>query len=362
MEGSRFLGSLVALATLVLSLSTPVTESAHAASVGRGPTVPYVENFTGTIGVYAVTVDPQALTFAPLEAVEYQADASHPLASSFKPAVLYEALADIDAGSLAWRDRIAISSADHSLDGGRFPRRGSVRSLAKKMIKKSHNTSTDVLFKQVGIGAPTATLASWGLSGMRIVMPTREFWVSLSGLVPSEFPYGSLPSAAADFDALTRSEQIAVVEALRSGGASLSADAIDAATGDFYDMDTYNRATTFAILDDVDNLASARQMAEFYWRLFFANGLGADADEQLRKIMKKGDGRIDRREIEVPIRYWGGKGGSDLGMGSVAGYGETRAGNHVIYAILGSHMTNENRDWTIIEDLITWVFDTLDAP
>ena len=111
MEGSRFLGSLVALATLVLSLSTPVTESAHAASVGRGPTVPYVENFTGTIGVYAVTVDPQALTFAPLEAVEYQADASHPLASSFKPAVLYEALADIDAGSLAWRDRIAISSA-----------------------------------------------------------------------------------------------------------------------------------------------------------------------------------------------------------------------------------------------------------
>jgi beta-lactamase class A len=324
-------------------------------------TVPYTGTFTGDLGVYAVTVDPDATTFTVLSSVSYMPDDAFPLASSFKPILLLETLRRVDAGEIGLKDVVDIPAAWHSLDGGRLPSRARVKKLAKNMIRSSHNTSTDTLFKLVGLGAPTATLEAWGLGGMRIVMPTREFWLALSGLVPDHFPLPSLPTAAAAFAAGDRASQVAAVEALQAAGAAIDVDTLDVALDDFYEFDTHNRATAFAILDDVDNLATPRQMVEFYWHLFFDSGLSAESASFLRKTMRRGDGAIDRRSIRVPLRAWGGKGGDDLGMGSVAGYGETRAGNHVIYAIMGRHMTNEDRDWTIIEDLIAWVFDTLDA-
>ncbi len=324
-------------------------------------TVPHEGSFSGEIGVYAARIDPGASSFTVLASDEHNPDVSFPLASSFKPVILYEVLSDIDAGTLAWGTRVDIPASDYSLDDGRIPRRATIRRLAKKMIRVSHNTSTDVLFKQVGIGAPEATLAAWGLSGMRIVMPTREFWLALSGLVPALFPENDLPAAAA-FAASTRAAQSAVVEQVRAAGSGFDTDTIDAALADFYGFQNYNQSTTFDILDDVDNIATPREMAQFYWRLFFDNGFTEQTDKRLRGLMRRGDGAIDRRAIAVPLRYWGGKGGSDLGMGSVAGYGETRNGNHIIYAILGSHMVNENADLNIIDDLITWVFDTFDTP
>lgn len=346
-----FVAPLSIAASLLLIASTQQPASAQ---------TPPTSGFTGDIGVYAVTISPAATEFLPISEVSSNPDQSFPLASSFKPFVLHAALRDVDAGTLGWRDRINIQVSDRSLDYGGYGRRSPVKKLAIKMIKRSHNTSTDVLFKTVGIGAPTAILNSWGLNGMRIVTPTREFWLQLSGLVPSEFDANDLVNDAAAFASDTRAGQIATVEAVRSLGAGFSVDQIDRATNPFYDFNLYNQATTFDILDDIDNVATPRQMVEAYWRMFLQNGLSAESDENFRKLMKKGDGRIDRRQINVPLRYWGGKGGSDLGMGSVAGYGETRKGNHVIYAIFGSRMTNEDADWTIIESLITWVFDTLD--
>ena len=46
----------------------------------------------------------------------------------------------------------------------------------------------------------------------------------------------------------------------------------------------------------------------------------------------------------------------------VAGYGETTRGNHILYAIMASRSTNEDADLDRIDQLITWTFDTLDAP
>jgi beta-lactamase class A len=321
---------------------------------------PPTSGFTGDIGVYAVTISPTASEFLPISEVSSNPDQSFPLASSFKPLVLHAALRDVDAGVLGWRDRINIQASDHSLDYGGYGKRSPVKKLANKMIKRSHNTSTDVLFKTVGIGAPTAILDSWGLTNARVVTPTREFWLGLSGLVPSQFDSTDLANDAAAFAADTRAGQIATVEAVRSLGSGFSVDQIDRATNPFYNFNLYNQATTFDILDDIDNVATPREMVEAYWNMFFLNGLSAESDENFRKLMKKGDGRVDRRQINVPLRYWGGKGGSDLGMGSVAGYGETRNGKHIIYAIFGSRMTDEDGDWDIIETNIGWVFDTLD--
>ena len=348
---SHWAASLSIAASLLLIATTPQLASAQ---------TPPTSGFTGDIGVYAVTISPTASAFLPISEVSSNPDQSFPLASSFKPLVLHAALRDVDAGVLGWRDRINIQVSDRSLDYGGYGRRSPVKKLAIKMIKRSHNTSTDVLFKTVGIGAPTAILDSWGLTNTRVVVPTREFWLGLSGLVPSEFDNTDLVNDAAAFAADTRAGQIATVEALRTLGAGFSVDQIDRATNPFYNFNLYNQATTFDVLDDIDNIATPRAMVEAYWNMFFQSGLSPDSDANFRKVMSRGDGKVDKLEINVPLNYWGGKGGSDLGMGSVAGYGETRKGNHVIYAIFGSRMTNEDADWTIIESLITWVFDTLD--
>jgi len=42
------------------------------------------------------------------------------------------------------------------------------------------------------------TLSNMGLSDVRIVLPTRESWLALSGLVPNVFPYDELPNSASN--------------------------------------------------------------------------------------------------------------------------------------------------------------------
>jgi hypothetical protein len=197
---------------------------------------------------------------------------------------------------------------------------------------------------------------------MRVVMPTREFWLTLGGLVPSVFPSGALATDAAAFAASTPTEQIATVGEVRTGGSGVEVDTIDVSLDDFYAFRSYGEGATFDILDDIDNVATPREMAMFYWHLFFDSGPSEEQDKQLRKIMKRGDRGIDKRQINVRLRYWGGKGGSDLGMSCVAGYGETGNGNHILYAIFASHSTNEEADLDRIDQLITWTFDTLDLP
>ncbi len=229
------------------------------------------------------------------------------------------------------------------------------------MITRSHNTSTDVLFKRVGLEAPSQSLAEVGLHQVRVVLPTREFWLSLSGFLPGVFPTADLPGAAAAFAALPRSEQVEIAERLRQDGARFTPREIERGSDDFYDFANYDQATSFAILDDIDNVSSPPELVAFLHHLFFDNGLSDRWNTQLRKTLTHGDNGVDRKAITVPLAYWGGKGGSDMGMGSVVGYGETARGRHVLYAITGSHMRRENADWRIIERLLGWAFETLDA-
>ncbi len=308
-----------------------------------------------------MTVDPGADAFEPLRVLRHNESASHPLASSFKLFVLLEVMRQLDAGSLDWNERIEIPQSSYSLDGGRVPKRMKVAQLVKRMITRSHNTSTDVLFKLVGLGVPSQRLTELGLHKVRIVLPTREFWLGLSGLLPGNFPADDLPNAAAAFAALPRSEQVEVAEELRQGGARFSRQEIERAVDVFYDFANYDQPASFAILDDIDNVASPLELVTFLHHLFFDNGLSDRWDTQLRKTLARGDNAVDRAAINVPLAYWGGKGGSDMGMGSAVGYGETARGRHVLYAITGSHMRRENADWRTIERLLGWAFETLDA-
>ena len=101
-------------------------------------------------------------------------------------------------------------------------------------------------------------------------------------------------------------------------------------------------------------------MVKYLHHFFFDNGLSEVWNKKMWKVMAIGDKKEERRKIKVKLKYWGGKGGNDLGMETVAGYAETKNGNHIIYAIFGSHMIDEEADVEIINSLIIWVFDTLD--
>ena len=343
-------------------VATAELESAARSALGaRSESVPFVADFSGRLGFYAATVDPGADAFEPLNVLRHNESAAYPLASSFKLFVLLEVVRQLDAGLMDWDEHIEIPSSNYSLDGGQLPKRMKVAQLVERMIVRSHNTSTDVLFKRIGLGAPSQRLTELGLHGVRVVLPTREFWLGLSGLVPDIFPADGLPSAAADFAALPRTEQVEVAERLRREGARFTPRQIEQASDDFYAFASYDQPTSFAILDDIDNVASPAELVAFLHHLFFANGLSQRWNDQLRQTLARGDNAVDRAAITVPLAYWGGKGGSDMGMGSVVGYGETARGRHVLYAITGSHMRRENADWRIIEQLLGWAFNTLDA-
>ena len=318
-------------------------------------------DFSGILGFYAAAVNPEAHTLTVIDDLESNADRAFPLASSFKPAILHEVLRLLDDGTLDWNEQIEIPIYDRSLDGGRIPSQMKAKKLVGKMIGRSHNTSADVLFKRVGLAAPSATLSVWGLGAIRVTTPTREFWLALSGLVPEVLPYDQLPASTAAFDALDRAQQVDQVEALRAGGKNFSVKQIDRATRDFYRFGSWNQSTSFTILDHIDNVGTPRQMVGFLYRLFLANDLSPARNRLLRRQMARGDGASDRHHIKVPLIYWGGKGGSDLGMGSVIGYGHTAKGTHILYAIMGSRMIRENSDWKLIESRLTEVFDSLDG-
>jgi len=159
---------------------------------------------------------------------------------------------------------------------------------------------------------------------------------------------------------MSRQEQIAAAGSVREQGKSFSVDSIEQALDDFYSLRTYNQQTAFDIFDNIDNAANPHDMVRYLHHLFRDNGLSARWSKKLWKVMAKGDDRGDRKSVKTRLKYWGGKGGSDMGMGNVAGYGITAKGNHIFYAIMGSHMVDDDGDWDIIKNLITWVFDTLD--
>lgn len=354
-------GVWLALLLLIVGSSRSLCVAAAAASSPPAATaeIPGVEQFSGIVGLYVAVVDPEADGYRELDVRRYGEDRAFPLASTFKLFVLLEVMQAIDRGDLGWSQRLPIAPDARSLDGGRPPAQMPVRRLARRMIRDSHNTSTDVLYKAVGLERPSARLGTVGLPDIRVTLPTREFWVALGGLAPAVFPYEDLLAAASDYAAADRAEQLRRIEAVVGAGRGLTVDRIDRATEDFYDFGRWSREEAFAILDDLDNAARPDDLVRFVHHLFLDNGLTASSDARMRRLLAKGDRAVDRRAIRVPLSYWGGKGGSDLGMGSMAGYGVTRSGRHVLYAALGAHMRQENADWRILEELLGWAFDEL---
>jgi len=326
----------------------------------KGSSFPNTNNFSGKIGVYAAIVNTSSNTYFPEKEICINDTELFPLASAFKTFVLLEVIKKIDAGQLDWKQKIHILAKDESLDSKKYRGKKPLKSFIKKMIKISDNTAADICFKSAGIILPTVTLSNLGLSNARITMPTREYWLALSGLV-TNFPYDDLPAAALNYAAMTSDEQVKFVEDVREGGAEFSLEQIENATEDFYSFKTYDKNQTFEILDNIDNAISAKDMVVYLHYFFFKNGLSEKWNKKLRKIMSKGDKRMDKKQIKVKLKYWGGKGGSDLGILTAAGYGETKNGNHILYAVFGSHIINEDADTETINSMLEWIFATLDG-
>ena len=98
---------------------------------------------------------------------------------------------------------------DESLDSLYFRRKKPLKLFIKKMMKISDNTSADVCFNLAGIESPSITLSNLGIADARITIPTREFWLMLSGLV-TNFSHENLSETATNYAAMSRSEQVLV--------------------------------------------------------------------------------------------------------------------------------------------------------
>ncbi|WP_211238221.1 serine hydrolase, partial [Deinococcus pimensis] len=134
---------------------------------------------SGRLGLWVAKVDP--VTLRPVRAVGRDVDAQFPLASSYKQAVLWALLRQIDEGRVKLTERFDVTTGAQSL--GNYPFDGSdVRALATRMIHNSDNTATDLLHRRVGLDAVQEVADDLGLCRTRLILPTKDWWVAQTKL------------------------------------------------------------------------------------------------------------------------------------------------------------------------------------
>ena len=126
-----------------------------------------VARFPGVVGIYARTLDPQAVVIAVRDAEPFAA------ASVVKLAIMLTAYRAFDAGTARPDDRVALRAAD--LVGGSPLLADAVpgeshrlRTLIDAMIRESDNTAANALITAFGFTTINATIAAAGMPGTRL--------------------------------------------------------------------------------------------------------------------------------------------------------------------------------------------------
>ncbi len=137
----------------------------------------------GTMGVAAVHLESGRSAYL-------NADASFPMASTYKVPIATQLLSLVDEERLALSTMIDIGPEHLSPGSGAittlFDDPGvslSLHNLLEVMLLISDNTATDIILAQVGGGASvTARLRTWGLDDIRVDRPTQGIIADFLGL------------------------------------------------------------------------------------------------------------------------------------------------------------------------------------
>lgn len=272
----------------------------------------------GQLGLWVAVIDPVSLK--PLRAVAAAPNTPFPLASTYKQAVLWATLRQIDAGRLRWDSKYAVTPQNQSL--GAYPFDGSsARTLAERMIGVSDNTATDILQRAAGLQAVQDVADTLGLCRTRLILPTKAWWVAQAGLSPA------FERWRGQWSTLRGAKRLRAAQEIDADAQRQLPDNLQRRLDDYLDH-------RYAPADDllVHNLSTPYELSLLLSHEFLAPGLSESSRAAQREIMRRGYGEAALRGF--PITEWGGKGGNGWKILSYSGYLKTAGGEHVVYVFM----------------------------
>ncbi|MDL2344661.1 serine hydrolase, partial [Deinococcus sp. MIMF12] len=295
---------------------------------------------SGRLGLWVAQIDPA--TLRPVRAVAQEADGVFPLASTYKQAVLWAALREVDAGRLAPGERFDVTQASQSL--GDYPYDGSnVRDLTERMIRHSDNTATDLLHRRVGLGTVQALADDLGLCRTRLILPTKAWWTAQTGSSPAFL-------AAADWNKATGLKRARLAAAIDADAQRLRADVLQNRLNTYFDA-----APDPAADLRVHNLSTPHEFATLLAHQYLRPGLSPDSLAWQREVAAMGYGRSALPpEVAGKVAAFAGKGGNGWRLLTYSGYLRTTDGRHVVYAFM-QHGADETYTMPNTNRAFAWI-------
>ena len=305
------------------------------------PAPPPPAALNGQLGLYAAVIDPQ--TLKPLRAVSFSPDSEFPLASTYKQAVLWALLRQVDAGKLDLNEKFNVTRQTQSL--GAYPYDGSTaRQLAERMIQFSDNSATDLLHRKVGLQNVQNVADDLELCRTRLILPTKDWWTAQAGL-------------SATFDGTKRwagaagEKRFQLAQLIDADAQQYRADYLQRKLDEYFDQ-RYDSADDLK----VHNFSTPYELSTLIAHEFLRSGLTPHSQNIQRKLMALGFGKSAL--IPIPVAEWGGKGGNGWKILTFSGYFKTVGGEHVVYSFM-LHGSNQTYTMPLTRHAFAWIRSAL---
>ena len=291
----------------------------------------------GQLGLYVAVIDPR--TLAPLRSVAYAPAAVFPLASTYKQAVLWAMLRQVDAGTFDLSQKFSVNRASQSL--GAYPYDGSTaRQLAERMIQYSDNTATDLLHRQVGLQNVQDVADRLNLCRTRLILPTKDWWTAQAGLSSSYSGSAAWPGA-------TGPERLRLAKLIDADAQKLRPDELQRRLNQYFEKQ-YNASNDLK----THNLSTPYELSVLVAHEFLQPGLSPASQNLQRKLMALGFGKSAL--LPIPVAEFGGKGGNGWKILTYSGYFKTKGGEHVVYAFM-LHGSSQTYTMKLTRHAFSWI-------
>nr|WP_229783689.1 serine hydrolase [Deinococcus sedimenti] len=286
--------------------------------VGLAPPPPH--HLSGQLGLWVAQVDP--VTLRPVRAVASQPDRVFPLASTYKQAVLWALLRELDAGRVRANERFEVTRQNQSL--GSYPFDGSsLRTLSERMIRNSDNTATDILHRRAGLDAVQDVADRLGLCRTRLILPTKAWWVAQSGL-------SATFNGTARWNDARGEEQRRLAALIDHDAQQYRADYVQRKLDGYFDT----RADD-SLDFQVYNLSTPYEFGTLVAQEFLRPDLSEASRRWHRDVMATGFGKSALTIThQNRVAYVGAKGGNGWQLLTYSGYVETTDGRHLVYVFM----------------------------
>lgn len=311
------LGSLVGAAPL----------PAGPATCGPGvtapaPATPLPASVSGRVDFYAARYDPR--TLQPKAALALgQANAVHPLASSFKPLVVQAILQDVDAGRFTLSHTFTATAATRSIEGYP-PGPTALSELVKRAIVRSDNTASDLL--QLAYGPVRLARRVQQLSPCTtVLLTTKAWWAAQAGLsagvLGPDTGAGALAYAGLPFD-----QRLQQAGRLIAASQQVSGPQVEAALDRYFHGPQYLPALELAL----QNTSTPQAYTDLMVRTLSGAGLQAETRQLFRRVLAAGC--CQPKLPRLRASYWASKAGSGWRLLTLTGLVELPGGDLLAYS------------------------------